>query len=130
MFIFAKVGDYKQAVSVDIQGSKDQVPKVERFIRWCYPKEGWMRLNTNEAAKDNPGMAGARGIIRGSRGELFQMYAINCGVCSCTRVELLGVPHGFAIAWNGGHHKVLLYVDSEDVVTLFTKPTPSTSPFI
>ena len=74
-------------------------PRVERLIRWTYPRDGWVKLNTD-------GAAGAGGVIRGCRGELHETFALNCGVISCTKAELLGVMRGLAIAWNGGHRKV------------------------
>lgn len=58
-------------------------------------------MNTDGAAKGNPGEAGAGGIIRGPRGELFEMFAANCGVYSSTKAELLAVMRGLATAWNG-----------------------------
>ena len=129
-FIFAKVGEFLRATKLDIQHNGIIQPRVERFIRWNYPPEGWVRLNTDGAAKGNPGKAGAGGIIRGSRGELFEAFAVNCGVCSCTCAELLGVLRGLAIAWNGGHRKVLLSVDSEVVVKWLCSDLSTPSPFI
>lgn len=89
-------------------GGFDQ-PKGQRhevFIRWMGPREGWVRLNTDGAAKGNPGRAGAGGITRGYRGELHEAFAMNCGICSCTKAELLAVMRGLLVAWNGGHRKV------------------------
>lgn len=89
-----------------------------------------MRLNTDGAAKGNPGQAGVGGTIRGHRGKLHEMFAVKCGVCSCMKAELLGVMHGLLIAWNGGHRRVILTVDSVVVVRLLEGKTPSSSPYI
>ena len=90
----------------------------------------WAKLNTDGAAKGNPGPAGAGGLIRGYRGELFETFASKCGSCSCTRVELLAVMRGLAVAWNGGHRKVHVEVDSETVVRLLEGDPPASSPYI
>ena len=58
------------------------------------------------------------------------MFALNCGICSCTRAELLGVMRGLAVAWNGGHRKVVVSIDSEVVVSLLKGDIPANSPFI
>lgn len=36
-------------------------PRVESFVRWKAPPEGWMVLNSDGAAKGSPGPAGGRG---------------------------------------------------------------------
>lgn len=84
-------------------------------------------LNTDGAAKGNPGAAGAGGLIRGHHGELFEMFAMNCGVCTCTKAELLAVQRGMSLAWNSGHRRVQVMVDSEVVVRLLTEVCPATS---
>ena len=38
------------------------------LVRWELPPGGWASLNTDGAAKGNPGPAGAGGVIRGDRG--------------------------------------------------------------
>ena len=130
-FISARVGEIVKAMSSDLMEVVDHKRKrVERYVRWPYPREGWVRLNTDGAAKGNPGIAGAGGLIRGHRGELFEMFASNCGVCSCTKAELLAVLRGLAIAWNGGHRRVQLTVDSEVVVRLLLEAFPANSPYI
>lgn len=44
------------------------------------------------------------------------MFALNCGVCTCTWAELLAVQRGLIIAWNKKYKKVVVAVDSEVVV--------------
>lgn len=109
-----QVGDIERAMDSKVSLAGTISKKwVERLIRWEFPREGWVRLNTDGAAKGNPGKAGAGGLIRGYRGELHVAFAVKCGDCSCTKAELKGVLHGLAFAWNGGHRKVQLTVDSE-----------------
>lgn len=78
-------------------------------------------------AKSNPVPAGGGGVIRGHRGESFQMFAMNCSICTCKRAELLADLRGLSVAWNGGHKQVQVVVDSEIVVRLLEGsplPTP------
>lgn len=70
----------------------------EIFVRWAFPREGWVMLNTDGASKGNLGKAGCGGVIRGHRGELFEVFAADCGICSNAEAELLGVLRGLAIA--------------------------------
>lgn len=106
-FIMGQVGRIKQAMmKVDLMLGKRKRQKEEIFVRWIPPLVGWVRLNTSVASKRNPGRAGCGGVIRGHEGEIFDMFASNCGTCSSTRAELWGVLRGLAMAWNAGFYKV------------------------
>lgn len=130
-FIFARIKQIKEAFYHELQQAVGhRSSRQEVFIRWKYPGLGWVRLNTDGASKGNPGKAGAGGLIRGHRGEVFEMFAANCGECSNTRAELLAVMRGLIVAWNGGHRKVVVSVDSEVVVRLLEGEPPANSPFI
>ena len=75
-----------------------------------------MKLNTNGAAKGNPGAAGDGGIIPGHRGEVYEVFTINCSSCTCTKAELMAVMKGLLVVWNeGNHRKVMVEVDSKVV---------------
>lgn len=106
------------------------IGRKEIKIRWAFPRDGWVRLNTDGAAKGNPGRARAGGLIHGHRGEVHEVFALNCGGCSCTRAELYGVMKGLLIAWDGGHRKVQFSVDSEVVVRMLVEETPTKFPYI
>ena len=70
------------------------------------------------------------GLIRGSRGEIHEVFAINCGLCTCTWAELLAVQRGLIIAWASNYKQVIVSVDSEVVVKLLVRESPASSPFI
>ncbi|CAA7014137.1 unnamed protein product [Microthlaspi erraticum] len=42
--------------------------RVERLIRWTYPDQGWVKLNTDDTSRGNPGITAAGGVIRNARG--------------------------------------------------------------
>lgn len=60
-----------------------------------------MTLNIDGAAKGNPGEAGAGGLIRGHRGEVHKVFALNCGICTSTKAELMAVLKGLLVTWEG-----------------------------
>lgn len=98
-FLFSRVGDIVRAMSSNslfMPTRKRQ--RVEKFIRWDFPKEGWVCLDTDGASKGNPGLAGAGGMIWGYMGELYKVFASNYGNGSCMKAELFGEIRGFAIA--------------------------------
>ena len=130
-FILARVKQVELAMTrVGTPQRVMPAQRVETLVRWIHPGVGWVKLNTDGAAKGNPGAAGGGGLIRGHRGELFEMFAMNCGQCSCTRAELLAVMRGLVVAWDGGHRKVHVELDSEVVVRMLTDEPPGHSPFI
>lgn len=61
---------------------------------------------------------------------VHEVFASNCGNCSCTKAELFVVLRGLAIACNGGHRKVQLKVDSDVVVRMLLEEVPPHSPYI
>lgn len=78
-----------------------------------------MRLNTDGASKGNLGNAGACGLIRGHKVELFKMFASSCGTCSCNTAKLWDVLWSLVIVSIGGYRLVKLTIDSEVVVRLY-----------
>lgn len=129
-FLMARVGEIKRAmVKEDLLLGKRKRGREMIFVRWLTPRMGWVKLNTDGASRGNPGNAGCGGLIRGPGGELHEVFAARCGSCSCTRAELLGVMRGLAVAWNAGHRRVQLSVDSMVVVQLRMDTTIPNSPF-
>lgn len=98
-FIMANAGLVNQAMKKDeLMLDKRKKDRVQMFVRWNTPRVGWVKLNTNVVAKGNPGNVGCGGLIRGHRGEIYDVFAANYGVCSCTKAELLGVLRGLVVA--------------------------------
>lgn len=78
--------------------------------------DGWIMLNTDGAAKGNPGPAVGGGIFRGTRGEWLYGFAENMGCCTSVKAELKAVFQGLRIACDRGIKK--LWVQSNSIVTM------------
>ena len=84
----------------------------ERWVRWESGSEGWITLNTDGAAKGNPGPAGAGGVLRGDQGEWIAGFSENLGYCSSVKAELRAVWRGLSLAKEMQARKVWLQLDS------------------
>ncbi|KAG7564109.1 Ribonuclease H domain [Arabidopsis suecica] len=87
-----------------------------REIAWRKPEEGWVKVNTDGASHENPGLATAGGVIRDGEGNWCGGFAVKIGICSAPLAELWGVYYGLYLAWERRATRVELEVDSELVV--------------
>lgn len=105
-FIMARCREVRMALEIEGSCLSSKRKREEVMIRWSYPREGWVKLNTDGAARGNPGPAGGGSIISGHRGEFLIAYALNYGRCMSTRAELSAVVRGLLLAWQEGFKKV------------------------
>ncbi|GAU46467.1 hypothetical protein TSUD_402340 [Trifolium subterraneum] len=91
------------------------VPRINVMIGWEPPSQGWVKLNTDGARK-NERVAGCGGIIRNNIGDWIGGFAKHVGSCSAFVAELWGVLEGLNYAWKLGFKKVELEIDSAIVV--------------
>lgn len=61
--------------------------REEIFIRWSTPRDGWVKIITNGAAKGNPGRAGCGGMIRVIEEKLLRLLLL---IVVYVRVQRLG----------------------------------------
>jgi len=85
----------------------------ESLIQWFPPPEGWVKLNVDGASKGNPGLAGAGGLLRGQYGNWIRGFALNLGICSSVKAELLALLHGLKLAKDQGVTKLIVHTDSQ-----------------
>ena len=77
-------------------------------------------MNTDSAAKGNPGHAGAGGVIRGDKGEWIVGFTENLGICFSVRAEIRAVLRGLRIAQAANVQKLWIQVDSNVVISMLT----------
>ena len=62
--------------------------RVEKQIAWQRLVNGWFKLNTDGAARGNPGLATAGGVVRDEFGLWKGGFVLNIGICSAPLAEL------------------------------------------
>ncbi|XP_021726206.1 uncharacterized protein LOC110693390 [Chenopodium quinoa] len=95
--------------------------KQETLIKWLAPPMDWFTLNTDGAAKGNPGYAGGGGIIRDCQGNFMQCFTTNFGICSAFRAELLAAEIGLQMASKMGLNKLVLQMDNKAGIEALSK---------
>ena len=53
---------------------------TEILVGWESPPDGWVVLNTDGEARDNPGPAGGDGVLQGCRGEWICGFTEGMGI--------------------------------------------------
>ncbi|KAJ8758607.1 hypothetical protein K2173_000328 [Erythroxylum novogranatense] len=92
--------------------------RMWRNISWLPPSNGWIALNTDGASKGNPGVAGAGGVIRDTKGRWLDGFVQNIGVATSFMTELWAIKVGLLMAWEKGYRRVRLQVDSLTIVSM------------
>ncbi|KAJ8898838.1 hypothetical protein K2173_008147 [Erythroxylum novogranatense] len=82
--------------------------RVWRNISWLLPSNGWMALNTDGASKGNPGVVGAGGVIRDTKGRWLHGFVQNIGIATSFVAELWAIKVGLLMAWEKGYRRVRL----------------------
>ncbi|CAI0417516.1 unnamed protein product [Linum tenue] len=86
--------------------------RTEELIHWQPPPPEWVCLNSDGSVLFSSGHAAAGGLIRDHLGRYLPAFAINLGICSITQAELRGVVEGLQVAWDAGHRRVHVQLDS------------------
>lgn len=86
------------------------------ILNWSSPQSGWIKLNTDGVSKGNPGIAGGGGIFRDSAGHYLKAFTFTCGTASAIKAELTAVLHGLQIATKSRLPKLIIEVDSAEVI--------------
>ncbi|CAL1387079.1 unnamed protein product [Linum trigynum] len=90
--------------------------RTEVEISWKPPPPEWVTLNSDGSVLQESGHAAAGGLIRDHTGSCSAAFAINLGICSVTRAELRGAVEGLQLAWDMGHRRVRVELDSRCAV--------------
>ncbi|CAN1132850.1 Putative ribonuclease H protein At1g65750, partial [Linum perenne] len=109
-----------------VQSALTSIPKIdgrsnnrERIdIAWEPGPTGWVTVNTDGSVLSHSGSSAAGGLIRSDSSYCLAAFSVNLGKCSITRAELRGTIIGLDLAWEAGHRKVAVQVDSRVVIDL------------
>ncbi|CAN1787382.1 Putative ribonuclease H protein At1g65750 [Linum perenne] len=87
-------------------------------VQAAFVSSRWVVLNTDGSVSAQSGRAAAGGLIRNEVGFCLSAFAINLGKCSITRAELRGAITGLEHAWEAGHRRVVVQMDSRVALDL------------
>ncbi|CAL1384527.1 unnamed protein product [Linum trigynum] len=90
----------------------------KKHVSWKPPREGWIQLQTDGSFYSSTGSAAAGGLLRDHLGRCSKAFVCNLGTCSITCAELKAAAVGLKIAWDEGHKKVELNIDSETAIAI------------
>ena len=99
--------------------------KIPQFIRWQFPPNPFIKLNTDGSAIGNSGLAGARGLLRNSSSEWISGFSLHLGLTSNNMTELATVYQGLILAWDMGFKFIHLELDSMTIFTWLIATTNS-----
>ncbi|KAL6570166.1 hypothetical protein OROMI_014680 [Orobanche minor] len=87
-------------------------------VRWSKPQPGWWKLNTDGAARVNPGDAAAGGIIRDHVGKPLITFSEFLGDRTNNFAELYAIWRGLEFCIDNHFDKVWVEVDSKIALSL------------
>ncbi|CAI0624775.1 unnamed protein product [Linum tenue] len=90
----------------------------KKHVSWKPPREGWIQLQTDGSFYSSTSSAAAGGLLRDHLGRCSKTFVCNLGSCSITCAELKAATVGLKIAWDEGHNKVELNLDSETAIAI------------
>ena len=76
-------------------------------IRWEFPSPGWVKINTDGAARGFPGLATCGGIFRESMGEFIGAFSVFLDIQTALVAEFYGVIYALEEAQKLGLTNVL-----------------------
>lgn len=81
-------------------------------VNWSPPPCGWIKVNSDGAAKGQHGPAGGGVIFRDKSGAILGCFAEFYGNTDSFNVEVLAAMHAIEVAHNNGWHKLWLFKPS------------------
>ncbi|KAK8609722.1 hypothetical protein V6N13_093137 [Hibiscus sabdariffa] len=99
-----------------VRGSVRSVRTASATTQWTPPEEGWLKLNTDGAKRNQDGSLMCGGVLRDHTGSWHFGFSKYIGFCEVFEAELWGVWCGLQLAWEKGCRRIILEVDSLDVV--------------
>ncbi|KAL0451234.1 UNVERIFIED_CONTAM: hypothetical protein Slati_1101500 [Sesamum latifolium] len=110
-------GDLHRAMAMGFT-FRPMTPRAPRVVRWATPSPAWFKLNSDGSSLENPGPAGAGGIIRDAEGQVRLAYQVALGTTTSVIAELTAVWHDLEIAIANGLAPIEIEVDATTVIQL------------
>lgn len=105
----------------------DAHPKQYHDINWITPKEGWVRLNINGAAKNNFTIAACAWVLRDSHGMWLGGFNKFLGASNAYIYELWGALERLTLAHRHGHRQIEIQFDSQVLVRCLAGDLPGST---
>ena len=90
------------------------------IIKWIAPLEPFIKLNTGGNSLDNPGLAGAGGLLQNGLRSWVLGFSLNMDIALNNIAELETVRWGLILACNLGFKFIHLEIDSMTVLSWLT----------
>ncbi|KAL4390530.1 hypothetical protein AHAS_Ahas03G0154300 [Arachis hypogaea] len=115
MKVLKSVNDMREAFE---RSQKKQCFKRKEAIniKWNYPLQGWVTLNTDGAMKGSTKQARYGGLIRNETGKWVAGFSYHIGRCSTFNTKIWGIKKGFEIATTMGMKNIIVECDSKVVI--------------
>lgn len=111
------------------QAHKNPTRKTENTNQaWQPPVKGAIKLNFDDASKDNPGKSRAGGLLRDLEGRILAMFTSNMGYNSNNVAELEGLIRGLDMAKHQGIMSLLEEGDSLLIITTLKRLREGANP--
>ncbi|CAI0423001.1 unnamed protein product [Linum tenue] len=95
--------------------------RTEEQISWKPPPPEWVCLNSDGSVLPETGLGATGGLIRDHTGRCLSAFTLNLGACTITQAELRGAVEGLQVAWDRGHRRVRVQLDSQCAVQLIRR---------
>ncbi|CAI9094305.1 OLC1v1030022C1 [Oldenlandia corymbosa var. corymbosa] len=92
--------------------------KEHCWLRWLFPPENWLKLNTDGFFNPYTGMASSGGLLRDHMGRWCGGFVMNIGFASITGAKLWGLFQGLQQNWTLGFRQIIAEVDIASVVKM------------
>jgi hypothetical protein len=93
-----------------------KVWKTRIHDEWIHPKEGFIKLNFDDASKGNIDLTGVGGVFRNHKGEVILVYVSNIGISMNNTLELAGLFRVIVIAKDHGFSSLSVEGDSQIII--------------
>ncbi|KAL6550678.1 hypothetical protein OROMI_021166 [Orobanche minor] len=112
---------WKGAANFAIRLGGEAAPKKSLtyiLVRWAKPCRGWLKLNSDGAAKGNPGCAAAGGVVRDHTGSIIFCFSEFLGDRSNNFAELHAISRGLELCLEKNFDNIWVEVESKVAIRL------------